>query len=184
MAVILMKIGVSPFPKPPSLAFAETLLGRDLPLYAGYRKEPGVAKHSDVETFSALRLFIDSWRWQGAPWYLRAGKSLATTAAEVLVELKPPPQRLFDDSAPVDGRANFLRFRPGFLSTPPSPWPRASSAQARSSPAISTNSFCRTNSRKKNRPTNGSWATPWPAKVRFSPARTASRPPGRWSIPC
>lgn len=79
--------------------------------YAGYRKEPGVAKHSDVETFCALRLFIDSWRWQGVPWYLRAGKSLATTAAEVLVELKPPPQRLFDDSAPVDGRANYLRFR-------------------------------------------------------------------------
>ncbi|HUX31852.1 MAG TPA: glucose-6-phosphate dehydrogenase [Thiobacillus sp.] len=79
--------------------------------YAGYRKEPGVAKNSDVETFCAMRLFIDSWRWQGVPWYLRAGKNLATTAAEVLVELKPPPQRLFDDSAPVEGRANYLRFR-------------------------------------------------------------------------
>jgi len=79
--------------------------------YTGYRKEPGVAKNSDVETFCALRLFIDSWRWQGVPWYLRAGKNLATTAAEILVELKPPPQRLFDDSAPVDGRANYLRFR-------------------------------------------------------------------------
>ena len=79
--------------------------------YAGYRKEPGVAKDSDVETFCALRLFIDSWRWQGVPWYLRSGKCLAATAAEVLVELKPPPQRLFDDSAPVAGRANYLRFR-------------------------------------------------------------------------
>lgn len=79
--------------------------------YAGYRQEPGVAKHSDVETFCALRLCIDSWRWQGVPWYLRAGKSLATTAAEILVELKPPPQRLFDDSAPAGGRANYLRFR-------------------------------------------------------------------------
>ena len=79
--------------------------------YTGYRKEPGVAKGSDVETFCALRLFIDSWRWQGVPWYLRSGKCLATTAAEVLVELKPPPQRLFDDSAPVAGRANYLRFR-------------------------------------------------------------------------
>ncbi len=56
--------------------------------YAGYRKEPGVAKGSDVETFCALRLFIDSWRWQGVPWYLRSGKCLAATAAEVLVELK------------------------------------------------------------------------------------------------
>jgi glucose-6-phosphate 1-dehydrogenase len=79
--------------------------------YAGYRKEPGVAKNSDVETFCALRLFIDSWRWEGVPWYLRSGKCLAATAAEVLVELKPPPQRLFDDSRPEAGRANYLRFR-------------------------------------------------------------------------
>ena len=79
--------------------------------YAGYRKEPGVAKHSDVETFCALRLFIDSWRWEGVPWYLRSGKCLAETAAEVIVQLKPPPQRLFADSVPVAGRANYLRFR-------------------------------------------------------------------------
>ena len=79
--------------------------------YVGYRNEPGVAKDSDVETFGALRLFIDSWRWEGVPWYLRAGKSLPETVAEVLVELKPPPQRLFDDSAPADGRANYVRFR-------------------------------------------------------------------------
>jgi glucose-6-phosphate 1-dehydrogenase len=83
--------------------------------YAGYRKEPNVAPDSDVETFCALRLFIDSWRWEGVPWYLRAGKSLAETAHEVLVELKPPPQKLFADSAPSDmargGLANYLRFR-------------------------------------------------------------------------
>ncbi|MGO9443952.1 MAG: glucose-6-phosphate dehydrogenase [Thiobacillaceae bacterium] len=79
--------------------------------YTGYRMEPGVAKNSDVETFCALRLFIDSWRWEGVPWYLRSGKCLAATAAEVLVQLKPPPQRLFDDSTPADGRANYLRFR-------------------------------------------------------------------------
>jgi glucose-6-phosphate 1-dehydrogenase len=79
--------------------------------YTGYRKEPGVAKHSDVETFCALRLFIDSWRWEGVPWYLRSGKYLAETAAEVIVELKPPPQRLFADSAPAAGWANYLRFR-------------------------------------------------------------------------
>jgi glucose-6-phosphate 1-dehydrogenase len=79
--------------------------------YAGYRKEPGVAKNSDVETFCAVRLFIDSWRWEGVPWYLRSGKYLAETATEVLVELKPPPQRLFGDSAPATGQANYLRFR-------------------------------------------------------------------------
>jgi len=79
--------------------------------YAGYRKEPHVAKNSDVETFCALRLFIDSWRWAGVPWYLRSGKFLANTAHEVLVELKPPPQRLFADSAPKTGLTNYLRFR-------------------------------------------------------------------------
>ena len=79
--------------------------------YVGYRNEQGVAKDSRVETFCALRLFIDSWRWEGVPWYLRSGKYLATTAAEVLVELKPPPQLLFDDSYPSDGHANYLRFR-------------------------------------------------------------------------
>ena len=79
--------------------------------YAGYRKEPDVAKNSDVATFCALRLFIDSWRWQGVPWYLRSGKYLAENATEVLVELKPPPQRLFTDSAPDTGRANYLRFQ-------------------------------------------------------------------------
>jgi glucose-6-phosphate 1-dehydrogenase len=79
--------------------------------YAGYRREPEVAKSSDVETFCALRLFIDSWRWEGVPWYLRSGKYLAETATEVLVELKPPPQKLFTDSSPATGRANYLRFR-------------------------------------------------------------------------
>ena len=79
--------------------------------YAGYRDEVGVAKDSDVETYCALRLFIDSWRWAGVPWYLRSGKYLANSAAEVIVQLKPPPQRLFADSAPHDGLANYLRFR-------------------------------------------------------------------------
>ncbi|WP_297373520.1 glucose-6-phosphate dehydrogenase [Acidiferrobacter sp.] len=79
--------------------------------YAGYRREPGVARDSDVETFCALRLFIDSWRWAGVPWYLRAGKCLATTAAEALVKLKLPPQRLFDDAVQPGARANYIRFR-------------------------------------------------------------------------
>ncbi|MGH9520036.1 MAG: glucose-6-phosphate dehydrogenase, partial [Terriglobales bacterium] len=79
--------------------------------YAGYRKEKNVAARSDVETFCALRLFIDSWRWEGVPWYLRSGKCMPETATEVLVELKPPPQKLFADSSPNDGRTNYLRFR-------------------------------------------------------------------------
>ena len=79
--------------------------------YVDYWEEAGVDPNSDVETFCALRLFIDSWRWEGVPWYVRSGKFLAETAAEVIIQLKPPPQRLFADSAPEDGKANYLRFR-------------------------------------------------------------------------
>lgn len=79
--------------------------------YAGYRNEPDVARNSDVETFCALRLLIDSWRWEGVPWYLRSGKYLADTATEILVELKPPPQKLFADSVSSTERSNYLRFR-------------------------------------------------------------------------
>ncbi len=79
--------------------------------YDGYRNEKDVAKNSDVETFCALRLFIDSWRWEGVPWQLRSGKYLAENATEILVELKSPPQRLFADAEPATGRANYLRFR-------------------------------------------------------------------------
>ena len=79
--------------------------------YVGYRDEKDVAVDSDVETFCAVRLFIDSWRWAGVPWYLRSGKLLPQTAVEVLIQLKPPPQGLFDDSQPSEGRANYVRFK-------------------------------------------------------------------------
>jgi len=79
--------------------------------YAGYREEPGVAKDSDVETFCALRLFIDSWRWEGVPWFLRSGKYLGETVNEVLVKLKPPPQKLFEDSPWTADGANYVRFQ-------------------------------------------------------------------------
>lgn len=79
--------------------------------YKGYRKEAHVDPRSDVETYCALRLFIDSWRWAGVPWFLRSGKCLAQDAAEVLVQMKAPPQKLFADSHPAKGRPNYLRFR-------------------------------------------------------------------------
>lgn len=104
-AVHAAKAGVFHAMRP--LVAADVVRGQ----YAGYRNEPGVAVDSDVETFCALRLFVDSWRWAGVPWYLRSGKCLPMSAAEVLVQLKPPPQPLFGDSAPVDGRANYFRFR-------------------------------------------------------------------------
>jgi glucose-6-phosphate 1-dehydrogenase len=59
--------------------------------FRGYRKEDGVAADSTVETFAALRLHIDSWRWDGVPFFIRAGKCLATTATEVVVTLRRPP---------------------------------------------------------------------------------------------
>ena len=59
--------------------------------FDGYRKEPGVAPSSQVETFAAVRLEVDSWRWAGVPFFIRAGKCLPLTATEVLVDLKRPP---------------------------------------------------------------------------------------------
>ena len=79
--------------------------------FVGYRNERGVAQDSDVETFCAVRLFIDSWRWASVPWYLRSGKCLPVTASEIVVALRPPPQQLFDDASPAQGQANYLRFR-------------------------------------------------------------------------
>lgn len=79
--------------------------------YLGYRDEQGVAKDSDVKTFCALRLFINSRRWAGVPWYLRAGKQLPRSVVEAQVQMQPPPQRLFDESGPAGGHANYFRFR-------------------------------------------------------------------------
>jgi glucose-6-phosphate 1-dehydrogenase len=59
--------------------------------FRGYRKEPGVAPDSTVETFAALRLEVDSWRWRGVPFYIRAGKCLPVTCTEVVVRLRQPP---------------------------------------------------------------------------------------------
>jgi glucose-6-phosphate 1-dehydrogenase len=79
--------------------------------YDGYRREADVAKRSEVETYCAVRLFVDSWRWDGVPWYLRSGKCLPETATEIVVELKPPPQKLFADAVQAKGPSNYLRFR-------------------------------------------------------------------------
>ncbi len=79
--------------------------------YDGYRREQGVADDSNVETFAAMQLHLDSWRWAGVPFFIRTGKRLATTATEVLVELKRPPQAVFAE--PRDGDSNYFRFRLG-----------------------------------------------------------------------
>jgi glucose-6-phosphate 1-dehydrogenase len=83
--------------------------------YAGYRDENRVARDSDVETFVALRTEIDSWRWAGVPFYIRAGKRLATTATEVLVEFKHPPRLFFTraDAEPPHPNHLLFRLKPG-----------------------------------------------------------------------
>src|SRR5262244_3248538 len=75
--------------------------------FRGYRSEEGVAADSKAETFAALRLEINSWRWQGVPIYIRAGKCLPVTSTEVLIRLRRPPQ-LFPRALAVP---NYFRFR-------------------------------------------------------------------------
>jgi glucose-6-phosphate 1-dehydrogenase len=77
--------------------------------FRGYRNEPGVAANSQVETFAALCLHIDTWRWAGVPFHIRAGKCLAVTATEVTVDLKCPPLAIFDEIDPA--HSNYFRFR-------------------------------------------------------------------------
>ncbi|MGE0812347.1 MAG: glucose-6-phosphate dehydrogenase [Vicinamibacterales bacterium] len=79
--------------------------------YDGYQAAPGVAAGSIVPTFAAARFHIDSWRWAGVPFLVRAGKKLAATCTEVIVELKAPPQTVFAEAAPAMG--NYVRFRLG-----------------------------------------------------------------------
>jgi glucose-6-phosphate 1-dehydrogenase len=76
--------------------------------YVGYLDEEGVAKDSDTETFVAMKVFIDNWRWAGVPIYMRTGKKMPETVLEVLVEFKKPPRELFGR-----GNPNAVRFRLG-----------------------------------------------------------------------
>jgi len=78
--------------------------------YGGYRDEPGVAPDSDTETYAAIRLEVDSWRWAGVPWIIRAGKGLESTVTEAVVEFARPPRPLFADTDCRPG-PNRLTFR-------------------------------------------------------------------------
>ncbi len=113
--------------EPPSASYAEAIrdeqskvlrsiapLTREqmvLGQFDGYREETGVAPESRVPTYAALELRVESWRWAGVPFYVRAGKKLATTATEGLVKLKAPPQVVFHEAIPSMG--NHVRFRLG-----------------------------------------------------------------------
>lgn len=83
---------------------ADVVLGQ----FRGYRNEKGVASDSQVETFAAAKLHIDTWRWAGVPFYIRAGKRMPVTATEVLVKLKLPPQAVFDTIS--RSQTNYFRF--------------------------------------------------------------------------
>ena len=89
------------------LAPADVVQGQ----FEGYRDEEGVARDSKVATYAAVHLRVESWRWAGVPFYIRAGKSMATTATEVVVEFRHPPQVVFRDMPPSMG--NYVRFRLG-----------------------------------------------------------------------
>jgi glucose-6-phosphate 1-dehydrogenase len=78
--------------------------------YQGYRREKGVEPDSQVETFAAIRLQVDSWRWAGVPFLIRAGKSLPTTATEVMVRFHTPPQKSFAGHT-LDCSQNYIRIR-------------------------------------------------------------------------
>jgi glucose-6-phosphate 1-dehydrogenase len=93
----------------PPLACEDLVRGQ----FRGYRDEEGVAADSNVETFAAARLRVESWRWAGVPFLIRAGKNLPITATEVVVKLRPAPQRRFSGIEFKDVAANYFRFRLG-----------------------------------------------------------------------
>ena len=95
---------VKVFKTVPPLSPANIVRGQ----FRGYRDEPGVDPHSDVETFAAVKLEVDSWRWSGVPFLIRAGKKMPITATEVFVKLRKPPL----SKSGYEGR-NYYRFRLG-----------------------------------------------------------------------
>ncbi len=91
----------------------DTLHRRDLVRgqFEGYRGEPGVDPKSDVETYAAAKFHVNSWRWEGVPFVVRAGKELPVTCTEVMVALHRPPQRVFAEFEALPRDTNYLRFR-------------------------------------------------------------------------
>lgn len=91
-------------PLPSEQSAAHSVRGQ----YEGYREADGVDPESTTPTFAALKLFIDNWRWQGVPFYLRSGKHLAQKTTEISVHFKCPPQLLFDLGADGDMASNYI----------------------------------------------------------------------------
>jgi glucose-6-phosphate 1-dehydrogenase len=89
------------------IALADTVRGQ----YAGYRKTKGVASNSKTPTYAALKLFVDNWRWQGVPFYLRSGKALKSKTSEIVIEFRQPPHLMFRLPASSDFTPNILSLR-------------------------------------------------------------------------
>ena len=152
--------------------------------FRGYRDEPGVAKDSQVATYAALRLHVDSWRWHGVPFYVRAGKCLAKTGTEVTVEFASAAQVVFAEATPPQG--NYVRFRlsPEVVIALGARAKRPGEEMAGRPVELSV-------VEQPSRARTGAWAptsacsaTRWSATRRCSRARTWSRRPGRSSIRC
>ena len=148
--------------------------------FRGYRNEKGVAPDSQVETFAALRLEIDSWRWKGVPFYIRAGKCLPVTCTEV----SPGSASLPRSFLRAHVLSNYLRFRISpEMTIALGAWQfrhLGSPGEAkwwRCWPAV-------TPSRMRWRPTSACWATPWLATPRCSPVRIMWKRRGASSILC
>ena len=147
--------------------------------FRGYRNEKGVAPDSQVETFAALRLEVNSWRWQGVPFYIRAGKSLPVTCTEILVRLRQPPT-VFPAATPAQ---NYFRFRispdvtVAFGMTVMDPEEKMIGERWncwRAATPVPTRWM----------PTNGCWGTPWRETPPCLPARTMWKRRGESSIRC
>ena len=148
--------------------------------FRGYRNESGVAPDSQVETFAALRLEIDSWRWQGVPFYIRAGKSLPVTCTEVMVRLRRAP-KIFPECT---GVPNHVRFR---ISPEMTMALGATVMDPEDRERRASRSSCwraAAPARRRWMPTSACWATPWRETPLCSRARTTSKRRGASSIRC
>ena len=145
----------------------------------GYRDEPDVAKDSPVATYTALKLHVESWRWSGVPFFVRAGKQLKMTATEVFVELKVPPQVVFPEAPPSVG--HYVRFRvsPQVAIAIGARAKRAGEAMTGEPIELVVSSLPK---RVASATTSASSGTPCPATLRSSRVRTSSRPRGPSSI--
>ena len=144
--------------------------------FKGYLKEQGVAADSKTETFAAVRLFINTLRWNGVPFYIRAGKELPDTALEIVVRLRKPPQ-IF----PIAPTSDHVRFRLSPDTTLAMGVTVLADSDDKAAPDR-TDGEPRVRASKKKTPTSASSATRWRATKRCSRAKTTSKKPGASSI--